>query len=387
MSLETLRVLNVNDTLDLKTGGGAAERTFQMSRFLAKLQGVQCTVLALDTEVTAALEQSYAPATTVTVPCLWRRFYVPRSGWGTINHLVKNADIVHLMGHWSILNLLVYAAVRRQKKPYVICPAGALPIFGRSVRLKQLFNFLAGRRVVRDAAGKIAVTAGELPQFESYGIPASKVRVIPNGVAEEDFQVSDKQSFLDRHNLPDVPMVLFMGRLNPIKGPDLLLQAFIQARHRFPDFHLVFAGPDGGMLSELMQISEQAGLSSHVHFLGYVSGNDKSAAYRSAKLLVVPSRQEAMSIVALEAGICSTPVLLTDQCGFSDIRSVDVRWEVPATADGIAQGLSALLTDPKVLADVAPVWRDFVARRYAWDSIVLEYIDFYKQLVKVPNAI
>lgn len=377
----TLRVLNVNDTLDLRMGGGAAERTFQMSRFLAKRDDVQCTVLALDTELTALLAQSYAPATVVAIPCFWKRFYVPRGGWETIKKLVGESDVIHMMGHWSVLNVLVYVAARLKNKPYVVCPAGALPIFGRSVRLKQFFNFVAGKAVIKNAAGRIAVTASELPHFESYGIPASKVKVIPNGVAEGDFQFSDRQCFLDRHNLPDMPIVLFMGRLNPIKGPDLLLQAFIQARHDFPDFHLVFAGPDGGMLSELVQTAERAGISKYVHFLGYVSGDDKSAAYHCAKLLVVPSRQEAMSIVALEAGICATPVLLTDQCGFSDIRLVDSRWEVPATVDGLARGLSELLVDAAVLENVAPAWRDFVARRYAWSSIVLEYMDFYKGLV------
>jgi glycosyltransferase involved in cell wall biosynthesis len=164
------------------------------------------------------------------------------------------------------------------------------------------------------------------------------------------------------------------------------LDAFIQVRHKFPDFHLVFAGPNGGMLSELMQAAERAGIFKYVHFLGYVSGNDKSAAYHCAKLLVIPSRQEAMSIVALEAGICATPVLLTDQCGFGDVRLVDSRWEVPATVEGLAQGLSELLGDVTGLAHAAPIWRDFVARRYAWSSIVLEYIEFYKGLVKAPYA-
>lgn len=137
-------------------------------------------------------------------------------------------------------------AIRRKNKPYVVCPAGALPIFGRSARLKRLYNFLVGRAIIKNATGWIAVTSGELPHFESYGIHASKVKIIPNGVAEEDFQFADTQSFLSRYHIPAVPIILFMGRLNPIKGPDLLLQAFIQARRDFLDFHLVFAGPDGG---------------------------------------------------------------------------------------------------------------------------------------------
>ena len=381
-----MRILNVNSSLGLKTGGGTAERTFQMSRFLAQQDGVRCTVLALDIELDSTRAQAHAPATVIALPCLWKRFYVPRSGWRTIKKLVGEADVIHMMGHWSVLNLLVYLAARSANKPYVVCPAGALPIFGRSARLKRFYNAIAGRAIIRNAAAWIAVTAGEFPHFETYGISTSRVVVIPNGVTEEDFPLADKQEFLNRHDLPDVPVVLFMGRLNPIKGPDLLLQAFIQIRHRFTDFHLVFAGPDGGMLSELQQAAEQAGISEYVHFLGYVSGNDKSAAYRYAKLLVVPSRQEAMSIVALEAGICGTPVLLTDQCGFSDIRLVDARLEVPATVDGVAQGLSSLLADATVLEHLASAWKDFVGRHYAWRNIVSEYIGLYKSII-MPHVV
>jgi glycosyltransferase involved in cell wall biosynthesis len=285
------------------------------------------------------------------------------------------------MGHWSALNVLVYLTVRYAKKPYVVCPAGALPLFGRSIGLKRFYNLIVGNAIIRNASGWIAVTAGEFPHFEGYGIPASRVTVIPNGVSEEDFRIADKHAFLNRYSLPDVPVILFMGRLNPIKGPDLLLQAFIHARHRFPDYHLVFAGPDGGLLPELLQTVKQAGVAGYVHFLDYVSGDDKSAAYRFAKLLVVPSRQEAMSIVALEAGICGTPVLLTDQCGFSDVRTVDPRLEVPATVAGIASGLIDLLAEPLELERLAPVWRHFVEQRYTWSSIVSRYILLYRNIL------
>lgn len=377
-----MHILNVNSSLCLKTGGGTAERTFQMSRFLARQDGVQCTVLALDIELDLPRVQAHAPATVVALPCLWKRFYVPRYGWRTIWRLVDEADIIHMMGHWSVLNLLVYLVARRANKPYVVCPAGSLPIFGRSALLKRIYNMIAGRTMIQNASAWIAVTASEFPHFKDYGIPVSLVDIIPNGVCENDFPLTDRAVFLKRHNLPDAPLVLFMGRLNPIKGPDLLLQAFVQAHHQFPGFHLVFAGPDGGMLSELVQAAKRSGISEYIHFLGYVSGEDKSAAYHSAELLVVPSRQEAMSIVALEAGICGTPVLLTDQCGFSDISIVDPRLEVPATVSGIALGLTNLLVDKSVLPRVAPLWQDFVRRNYAWDAIVLKYIELYKRVVQ-----
>lgn len=377
----TVRILNINDSLDPKTGGGMAERTFQMTRFLAR-QGIPCKVLTINSEqLDAQRIEALKPAKVAILPCLWRRFNVPRWNWTVIRQAVDEADVIHLMGHWSVLNAMAYLVIRRTAKPYVVCPAGALPLFGRSKWLKRFYNLLVGNAIIRNASGWIAVTAGEFPQFEAYGIASSRVTIIPNGVSAEDFPEVDVAEFKHRHGLPNAPIILFMGRLNPIKGPDLLLQAFLSARTAFPKHHLAFAGPDGGMLASLRATVAQAGLSEYVHFLGYVGGADKSAAYRMASLLVVPSRQEAMSIVAVEAGLCGVPVLLTDQCGFGEIRSLDARLEVSASASGIADGLTKLLAEPEVLERLATAWSGFVEHKYAWTSLVPEYIKLYRNIL------
>ncbi len=354
-----------------------------MSRHLA-IQGAITTVLTLNIDLNESRKQAVAPARVVSLPCLYKRFYIPLGGWCVIRKLVKEADVIHLMGHWPILNVLVYFAARFAKKPYVVCPAGGLPIFGRSGLLKRLFNSIVGNAIIRNASAWIAVTEGEFPHFESYGIASSQVKVIPNGVNEQDFPFAEKSGFLARFGLPDAPFILFMGRLNPIKGPDILLRAYINAKASIPRYHLVFAGPDGGMLNGLIQEVVQAGLSDYVHFIGYVNGDAKLAAYQHAKLLVVPSRQEAMSIVALEAGICGTPALLTDQCGFSEVRQVDARMEVPATIAGVTTGLINLLANDEVLNKIIPVWKNFVEQRYSWDTIIEDYVNIYEKIIQYP---
>lgn len=378
-----MHVLNVNSSLDFQTGGGTAERTFQMSRFLA-LQSAQCTVLTLDTGLDESRINALKPAEVVTIPLLLKRFYVPKTRWKLIRSLVDSADVIHLMGHWSVLNALVYIALRRAHKPYAVCPAGALPLFGRSKWLKHLYNFIIGNRIIRNASAWIAVTSAEFPHFESYGIPASKVTVIPNGVCKEDFPLVDLNAFRHSQGLLDKPTILFMGRLNPIKGPDLLLRAFALVHDRIPEYQLVFAGPDEGMQSALVDIAKKEGIIDSVHFLGFVSGNDKSAAYRIADLLVVPSRQEAMSIVALEAGICGTPVMLTDQCGFGEIKSIHADLEVSADIAGIADGLIRLLSQPTALENVAISFQKLVIEKYTWDSIVHNYLNLYENML--PGA-
>lgn len=375
-----MRVLNVNSSIDFKTGGGMAERTFQMSRFLS-IENVQCTVLTIDTGHDAARVAALAPAKVLAMQLLWRRFYIPRINWKTIKALVNDADIIHLMGHWTLLNAVVYIAIRRAGKPYVVCPAGALALFGRSALIKRIYNFVIGTAIVRNASACIAVTTSELPQFESYCIDASRIVVIANGVCAEDFAETDFETFRRTKGLSDADIILFMGRLNPIKGPDLLLQGFASIHERIPKYHLVFAGPDEGMRDGLVEFAQRAGITDRVHFLGVIGGIEKSTAYRTAKLLAVPSRQEAMSIVALEAGICGTPVMVTDQGGFDEVRAIDSRLEAPATAAGIADRLLQLTTEPGLLERVGPVFQDFVARRYAWSIIVFEYLNLYKSIL------
>lgn len=189
-----MKILNVNSSLSSGTGGGTAERTFQMSRFLA-MEGNDCTVLTLDGGLDAARIEALKPARLVAIPLLWPRFHLPRMRWRTIKALVEEADIIHLMNHWGMLNSMVYWAARRARKPYVVCPAGALPLFGRSQLLKRLYNLLVGRAIVRYAAGWIAVTAAEFSQFESYGVPSERITVIPNGVSPDDFPAVDTAEF------------------------------------------------------------------------------------------------------------------------------------------------------------------------------------------------
>ncbi len=373
-----MRVLNVNSSLDFRTGGGTAERTFQMSRTLAR-QGVECAVLTVDTGLGATRVLALHPAKVVAIPLFWMRFYVPKIRWRTVKSMVRDADVVHLMGHWGVLNALAYWAARSLGRHYVVCPAGALPIFGRSSLLKHCYNALVGNAIIRNASAWIAITQAELPHFEAYGIAPSRVTIIPNGVCSEDFHGTGRVS--EQDSLGDQPFILFMGRLNLIKGPDLLLDAFISVARQIPGYQLVFAGPDGGMMEELKANVARHSLGSRVHFHGHVEGEQKSSLYKRATLLVVPSRQEAMSIVALEAGICGTPVLLTDQCGFGEVRSIDARLEVPASTEAIARSLMDLLATPELLQRIAPLWERFVVENYDWKVIAPRYLTLYRDVL------
>lgn len=375
-----MKVLNVNVVLDPVLGGGTAERTYQMSKALAHA-GVGSTVLTTDAGLSREWVANLVGVEVVVLRCLFKRFFIMRFSWVELKKLVADADVVHLMGHWRMLNVLVYFLARQTGTPYVICPAGELTLFGRSRWLKKLFNVAIGNRLIREASGHIAVTQDEIPVYERYGIRAEAVTVIPNGINEADFQYGEVAAFSRKIGLEGKPFILFMGRLNPIKGPDLLLEAFCKVADQFPSYHLVFAGPDGGLLHELQQTSRAQRMGDRVHFIGYVAGKDKADAYHEAEFLVIPSRQEAMSIVVLEAGICGTPVLLTDRCGFNEIDAVGGGCVVQATAAELASGLAHMMNKQADLAKMGVSLKRFVKDHYTWPLICQRYLDLYGDIV------
>ncbi len=335
----------------------------------------------MNTGLTKERVAALGGARVVAVPELWNRFHVPLLNWSLARKLVGEADLVHLMGHWSVLNALIYIALRRVGTPYVVCPAGALPIFGRSRIWKYFYNFLIGNAIVRDASGCIAVTEAEISQFEAYGVKRDAVTVIPNGINAEDFPDGDSVDFRSRYGLTDDPIILFVGRFDSIKGADLLLDAFIGNRQHLPGCQLVFVGAHGGEIAQLRALVERNDLQKRVHFLGYLGGIDKSLAYRCANLLVVPSRQEAMSIVALEAGICGTPVLVTDQCGLPEVKDISPLLEVPADVGAIGDALVDLLRYKDLRERLGEAWRKYVISHYSWDVIVTKYLTLYSAIL------
>lgn len=379
-----MKVLNVNMSLDPVTGGGTAERTFQMSRFLAKA-GIDCIVLTTNLGLTPRRIMDMDGVKVIPLPCLIKRFYVPKFSYRVIKRIVEDVDVVHLMGHWTFINALVYFIGKRLNKPYVVCPAGTLPIYGRSKIIKMLYNLVIGKNIIRNASGHIAITTDEVNQFQDYGVEGDKVSVISNGINAEDFQANDIADFRRKYGLGDVPFIMFMGRLNSIKGPDLLLRAFCNVKEKLRDFHLVFVGPDGGMLAELKEMVADAGAGDRVHFIGYLGGADKSQVYHAAELLVIPSRQEAMSFVVLEAGITGTPVLITDQCGFNEVATIGGGQVVPASAEGIEKGLIEILTDPNGLKSKGVNLKKYICAHFIWNSVIDKYIKLYRQILDIER--
>lgn len=370
-----MKTLVVNMTVDLETGGGTAGKARHLAAAFAHL-GATSSVLTSEGGLTPEVLGELRGCEVHTVPVLWRRFWVPWTFPGRVSGVVRSTEVVLLLNHWTLLNLAVARACRRTGVPYFVCPSGALPIFGRSRILKAAYNALGGRKLLRAAHGVIATIDSEVDEILAYGVSPSRIRVIPNAVALPPAPAPTGASFAATRGIRS-PFVLFLGRLAFIKGPDLLLDAWIESGMAH-GYDLVFAGGDEGMGASLRRRAAQAGIDGHVHFVGHLGTAEKTSALRESVLLTIPSRREAMSLVALEAGAVGVPLLATTVCGLR-LTSERGGLEVDPTVAALRDGLVTLLSKPETLSPLGRSLRDRVLREFELHTVAALYVRLFEE--------
>lgn len=303
-------------------------------------------------------------------------FTVPYVNLVRLARYVRQADGIHILGFWNLLSVATAALCRRFGKPHLLSVAGEFAGLVNPGLVRKLYYQLLGKPMIKGASGMVAITDLERAQIvERVEVKAEQVFVLPNGVSET-------ASWANLAALPERPYALFVGRLTKIKGPDLLVEAFSQVAAQFPEFDLVVAGPDFGLGPMLQQRVAEAGLGKRVHFVGFLGEAERTAAYRRAAFLCVPSRSEAMSLVALEAGIAGTPVLITDQCGFDSVASVDGGRVVPATVEGLRGGLGWMLANSPQLQAMGERLKVHVSESFTWSRIADDLISLFAHIHK-----
>ena len=240
-----------------------------------------------------------------------------------LDRLVPGVDIVHT--HLPFI-YPTYAAARaafRYGKPLFYHQRGGFDperLKFRSLK-KALYIRLIEMSILKRATTLVALTDAEAAHYARLGV-GTPCRVIPNGIDAGAYSAPGDLASLRRLGVDERhTVVLFLGRIHPIKGADRLLEAFLQVKLDLPDALLVLAGPDEfGLEGRLRHRTDAAGLARSVIFPGMVEGVTKNQLLARADLFCLPSTAEGFSMAVLEALASGTPVLLSPGCHFPEVE-------------------------------------------------------------------
>lgn len=236
--------------------------------------------------------------------------------WLGANRHRFDGAVVH--GLWQFTGVAAALAFAG-RLPYLVFAHGMLdPYFKRAFPMKHakkwIFWLGAEYWVLRFASRVLLTTAAERDLAEgSFLIHRWKPLVVPLGTVPvpQDTAALREAFFIFLPELRGKRFLLFLGRIDPKKGCDLLLAAFASLAPQLEALHLVVAGPDPKHWTPaLQQVVAQAGVAHRVHWPGMLRGDAKFGALAASEAFILPSHQENFGIAAVEALASGKPVLL-----------------------------------------------------------------------------
>jgi glycosyltransferase involved in cell wall biosynthesis len=296
---------------------------------------------------------------------------------------VKDFDVIHLHGFWSFQNIVLHHFARKNSIPYVLQAHGSLPGSNSHKVLKKLFNSLFGTKILEGASKLVAVSQTEVDQYLAQQIPMHRIATIPNGVDLSRLK-SRKGVFRKKYSIDNNKrIILFIGRLHPMKGVDILIQAYARLVEEFDDILLVFVGPDDGCLDYLKNQVMLLGLSDRIVFTGPLYGQEKFDVYKDSDIFVLPSRYEIFGLVLIEASAFSLPIIASNLPSISEIiqDGRTGRLFTSGLVQSLIEKISEALQNPEKSRKMAENNRLVSEQRYDINQVAESVETLYLELI------
>jgi len=242
-----------------------------------------------------------------------------------------------------------------------------------------------GERLIAHGVDRvICASEGEKEMLLSlYGVPAQRVSVVPCGVDVERFRPLDRSRVRRRFGIPlKERVVLFVGRIEPLKGIDVLLRA---VSHIDGEFRVLLIGGDRKDVArkgELSALATELRIADKVTFLDAVPHVDLPLYYNAADVCVVPSYYESFGLVAVEAMACGVPVIASRVGGLTEtVQDGQTGYLVPwLCPEPFAERLELLLNNEPLRRSLGREARA-AAERFRWSEVAARVEDVYHDLV------
>ena len=297
---------------------------------------------------------------------------------------IQNFDIIHMHEYRTFQNVIVHNYARKYDIPYVLQAHGSLPRIIEKQRLKKLYDWVWGHKILKDASMLIAVSKEEAEYAQLMGVDGEKISVIYNGMDIESFRnLPEYGRFKEKYGIKG-KMILYLGRIHKSKGIDIVINAYSQLIKEIDeDIAFVIAGSDDGYKAELEELIEKLNLHDKIKFTGFVDENDKISAYVDADLFVHTVRyMGGVGLTPLEAILCGTPVIVSAECG-EVIKEANCGYLVEyGDIDGLKERIKWVIKNPEEGKRKVERGKKYIEENLSWRDIVEKIERIYYKVKK-----
>lgn len=284
-----------------------------------------------------------------------------------------------LQAHWKIPHVTMFHTL------------GEIKVRARRGETEPQHRIDAERRVVAAAQRIVASSQHERNQLvRLYGAQDHQIEVMPCGINLRLFRQRDKALARKELELTDPKIVLFVGRLEPIKGLDLLLHSLSRLEDKQGVRLLIIGGESqkNGEQARLENLASQLNIDDQVRFLGPVEHSRLPLYYSAADICVVPSYYESFGLVALESLACGTPVIASRVGGLVNVvrdgeNGFLIPWRCP---EPYTDAIELLLGNAQVRESFSRAGQQW-ARRFQWPTVASRIINVYRSLLTPQLAL
>jgi len=303
--------------------------------------------------------------------------------------LAERVDILHIHALWEEIQHQAASVSRELQIPYIFRPCGMLDPWSlnQGKWKKRIYMAWRLRRDLNLAAAIHFTAEKERDLTAPLHLRAPSI-VEPNGIDLSEFaELPQRGRFRARFpSLGNRPIVLFLSRLHPKKGLDLLIPAF--AAGAPPEAMLVLAGPcDDRYRVELDRLVRKHDLGQRVIMPGLLRDVERLEAYVDAELFCLPSYQENFGIAVVEAMAAGLAVIISDKVNLDrDVIAAGAGAVVPTQIEPLADAMNQWLFDKSLRQRAGAAGREYAFQRFSWNAIAARWLKHYKALLEVRRS-
>jgi len=301
--------------------------------------------------------------------------------------ILPDFDVVYCLHWYYHLGMSFFKIADKLRVPFIIAAMAAFekPAHNLKSSRKNILDLLYTKKLFKNAGGFHSVGDLETETYKKLGADTKKIFKVDHGIIPENFQYKTSTGILEKIGLeiPKHEYLYNVGRIDPKKGLEILLESFAKIRKNHENLFLVITGTGiKKYVDEIKELAKKLKIDDQVKFTGFISEDAKLELFESAKLHVVTSHSDVHTTTAIESLAMGTPVVITKASDFPEIDEYKAGITVDLDSNSVYNAVEELLNNEEKLKEYSKNTKKLINDKFLLESKFKEYEKMFLEVIK-----